>query len=545
MKLHRFAFSFSGAVLASLAFINSSQAEDGLDLKHTKVPGHSQEAHSEGDGSAHKLPEAPAPHKRVEPFVQKSEEKSEGEQKRRRFGSIEQRWHSQLEEAIRLEKIAKDDEAEKVYNSLAAPPYPEHLNKDAYPILIDFYAKRSRVKLIELYEKFSEKYTRDPELPEIYFRLGNLYREFGAFELAQDRFFKVLSTTIRGVRSDEDKRQFRQTSLRAQIEIADIYLQMGNHEKAAQFFDRLLRLEDLDLDGSTENRSRSEFKRAYSTYYNAKDLEDEKERNKQFAQVETWLLRSGSEGKKPFYEVYPDNMHAPESHYLLATIYKRLGTLDSKDKAHKQVIMLLDKANKGVRAKKISLKETKGLPAKPWESKSAEYIWSEEDKSWKDNKDEPADADVLAEISGHIDQWVRWQKKAGNQLANEHFEEGETLNAIEIYQKMIILDSAPKWQAPIVYQLGLCFERLGGATYNPKAIQAYEILTNPDKNPKTWETWTESVEKSLVQSGGSVDENLADVLQNQEQFIYRMAQWRLKNLRWNLTAANEIKRLEN
>jgi tetratricopeptide (TPR) repeat protein len=541
MKLHRFAFSFSGAVLASLAFINLSQAEDGLDLKHTKVPGHSQEAHSEGDGPAHKLPEAKGLHKHVEKF-------GEGE-KMRRFGSIEQRWRSQLEEARRLEKIAKDDDAEKIYNSLAAPPYPEHLNKDAYPILIDFYAKRSRVKLIELYEKFSEKYTRDPELPEIYFRLGNLYREFGAFELAQDRFFKVLSTTIRGVRSDDDKRQFRQTSLRAQIEIADIYLQMGDHEKAAQFFDRLIRLEDLDVDGSTENRSRSEFKRAYSTYYKAKDLDDEKERNKQFARVIKWLLSSGSEGKKPFYEVYPDNVHAPECHYLLTMIYKRLGTLESKDKAHKQVVMLLDKANKGVRAKKISLKEAKGLPVsegvKPWESKSTEYIWSEEDESWKDNKDEPADADILAEISGHIDQWVRWQKKAGNQLANEHFEEGETLKAIEIYQKMIILDSTAKWQAPIVYQLGLCFERLGGATYNPKAIQAYEILTNPDKNPKTWKTWTESVEKSLVQSGGSVDANLADVLQNQEQFIYRMAQWRLKNLRWNLTAANEIKRLEN
>ncbi|MDE0820781.1 MAG: hypothetical protein OSA95_06650, partial [Opitutales bacterium] len=456
MKLHRFAFSFSGAVLASLAFINSSQAEDGLDLKHTKVPGHSQEAHSEGDGSAHKLPEAKEPHKHVEKF-------GDGE-KIRRFGSIDQRWKSELEEARRLEKIGNDDDAEKIYNSLAASPYPEHLNKDAYPILIDFYAKRSRVKLIELYEKFSEKYTRDPELPEIYFRLGNLYREFGAFELAQDRFFKVLSTTIRGIRSESDKRQFRQTSLRAQIEIADIYLQMSDHEKAAQFFDRLLRLEDLDVDGSTENRSRSEFKRAYSTYYKAKDLEDEKERNKQFAQVETWLLRSGSEGKKPFYEVYPDNLHAPECHYLLAMIYKRLGTLESKDKAHKQVVMLLDKANKGVRAKKISLKDAKGLPVsegvKPWESKSAEYIWSEEDESWKDNKDEPAAPLVLAEISGHIDQWIRWQKKAGNQLANEHFEEGETLNAIEIYQKMIILDSTPKWQAPIVYQLGLCFERL-------------------------------------------------------------------------------------
>ena len=113
------------------------------------------------------------------------------------------------------------------------------------------------------------------------------------------------------------------------------------------------------------------------------------------------------------------------------------------------------------------------------------YLWDEEGEAWKDEQGETVDADILARISQKIDSWVAWQKKAGNQLANEYFENGKNVDAISIYQKLLALDSTPKWQAPIVYQLGLCFERIGGKEYNPKAIEAYEILTMPDKNPRT------------------------------------------------------------
>jgi len=457
----------------------------------------------------------------------------------RRFLTRDQEWKAKLKEAQRLERIkdGKNERVEAILYELKGPPYSELLRKDAYPLLIKFYEKNKvRVKLVEIYEEFAEKYPNDHELPEIYFRLGQLYREFGAFELAQDRYYKVLSTTIRGARNEDEKVEFRQTSLRSQIEIADLFLEQGNYERASQFFDRLLRLEDLDPQGSLTNRAKAEFKRAYATYYNYKDEKDTVARNKGFAQVVKYLQHTGPKNL-PFYESYPNNVHAPESHFLLASIYKLMGTEADKANAHDQVVMLLTKANKGVRSKQVTMTD--------FDDKVTIFKWNEENLLWEDENQEPAKTQALEEINNQIDNWVHWQKKAGNQLANTYFEDGETKKAIEIYQKMILLDPAPKWQAPIVYQLGLCFERMGGATFNPKAIEAYEIITNVDKNPDSWGRWSDSVKRTLDAKDADIDDNLSEVLQNQEQFIYRMAQWRLRNLRWNLTAANEIKRLEN
>lgn len=431
---------------------------------------------------------------------------------------------------------------EAILYKLKGPPYSDPQRKDIYPLLIDFYKKRNiRVKLVEVYEEFAEKYPNDPELPEIFFRLGRLYKEFGAFELAQDRFYKVLSTTIRGARTDEEQVEFRQKSLAAQIEVADLFLELGNYERASQFFDRLLRLEDLDKPGSTENRAKVEFKRAYATYYNAKDLDNKAARNLEFGKVAKYLQNAGSKSIA-YYDAYPDNEHAAESHFLLASIYKLMGTQANQAKAHDEVLKLIDKANRGVKAKTAKVMEI--------DKKPSIYNWNGEAGRWEDPDGNEANIAATQEINRQIDSWVHWQKKAGNMLANEHFEEGGevyTMKAIEIYQKMIGLDPTPKWQAPIVYQLGLCFERLGKDQYNPKAIEAYEILTNPSKNPEAWGDWTLKIQASLEKLEGNenIDDSLADVLQSQEQFIFRMAEWRLKNLRWNLAAFGEVKRLEN
>lgn len=458
-----------------------------------------------------------------------------------RFDSTNQRWKSRLMEGLRLERLGMNDKYEHILYELKGPPYPDTLRKDVYPLLEKYYMKNNiRVKLVEVYEEFAEKYPNDPELPEVYFRLGRLYKEFGAFELAQDRFYKVLSTTIRGARTDDEQIEFRQKSLASQIEVADLFLELGNFERASLFFDRLLKLEDLDKPGSAENRAKVEFKRAYATYYNAKDLDSKIARNLEFGKVEKYLLHAGPDGI-PYYDAYPDNPHAAESHFLLASIYKLMGTQATKEKAHAEVVKLIDKANRGVKAKIIKVIE--------FDKKPVTYTWDKENGRWEDKDGEEASKAAVQEINHQIDTWVHWQKKASNMLANEHFEEGGELytrKAIEIYQKMIGLDPTPKWQAPIVYQLGLCFERLGKAQYNPKAIEAYEILTNPAKNPEAWGDWTLKIQASLEKLEGNenVDDSLADVLQNQEQFIFRMAEWRLKNLRWNLAATGEIKRLE-
>jgi tetratricopeptide (TPR) repeat protein len=56
--------------------------------------------------------------------------------------------------------------------------------------------------------------------------------------------------------------------------------------------------------------------------------------------------------------------------------------------------------------------------------------------------------------------WVYWQRRTGNQLANEFFENGDTMYALTIYQGLAALSPDPVWRLPVTYQIALCYERL-------------------------------------------------------------------------------------
>ncbi|MES1167623.1 MAG: tetratricopeptide repeat protein, partial [Oleiharenicola lentus] len=56
--------------------------------------------------------------------------------------------------------------------------------------------------------------------------------------------------------------------------------------------------------------------------------------------------------------------------------------------------------------------------------------------------------------------WAYWQRRTGNQLANEFFQDGDTHNALIIYQGLAGLSPEPAWRLPITYQIGLCYERM-------------------------------------------------------------------------------------
>jgi TolA-binding protein len=57
--------------------------------------------------------------------------------------------------------------------------------------------------------------------------------------------------------------------------------------------------------------------------------------------------------------------------------------------------------------------------------------------------------------------WIYWQRRTGNQLANDFFQSGDILNALAIYQSLATLSVDPNWSIPVTYQVGLCYERLG------------------------------------------------------------------------------------
>ena len=71
-----------------------------------------------------------------------------------------------------------------------------------------------------------------------------------------------------------------------------------------------------------------------------------------------------------------------------------------------------------------------------------------------------------------------WQRRTGNAIANQFYQEGDPLKAMEIYLRLASLDGAPQWQLPVWYQVGLVYERLGQPA---KAMEYYANIAGREK----------------------------------------------------------------
>jgi tetratricopeptide (TPR) repeat protein len=81
--------------------------------------------------------------------------------------------------------------------------------------------------------------------------------------------------------------------------------------------------------------------------------------------------------------------------------------------------------------------------------------------------------------------WTYWQEKAGNQIANDFYLQGDFARAITIYQALARLNNSPDWLWPVIYQMGLCFERL---QLPARAQEAYVFITDESKKRKIGST---------------------------------------------------------
>jgi tetratricopeptide (TPR) repeat protein len=70
-------------------------------------------------------------------------------------------------------------------------------------------------------------------------------------------------------------------------------------------------------------------------------------------------------------------------------------------------------------------------------------------------------------------QALYWKGQAGNQLANSLYEQGNYLGALTIYQSMVNLNSHYTWQWPVLYQIGLCYEKMNALE---KARESYRVM---------------------------------------------------------------------
>lgn len=346
-----------------------------------------------------------------------------------------------LRQAEVATKTANWQLAEDLYLRVLTYDLIEEDRRDVLFRMIKLYeASGASAKQVAVLEKFCDMYPSDPTLPQVFIRVGIVYREMGLYKLALARFYSVLNYALR---IDENQiEEYKKLSMRAQLEIADTHFMMGEYKDAIGFYEKL-RL----LDISAQDRVYVTFQMAYSYYL----LGENPKAIMSF---------------RKFIEKYPESEMSAEATFLLSNTYSRMGRTY----------------------------EAAGIVMKLLGSQDAQQ---------------------------RPDDWVYWQRKAGNQLANDFFKLGDYASALSIYQALRDLSDEASWQWPILYQTGLCFEHL---KMNEKAIESYNVIIE-------WPNEGRLPQREIAMRDSSL------------KSIYEMATWRLENIGWKKESAKELEKL--
>jgi tetratricopeptide (TPR) repeat protein len=113
----------------------------------------------------------------------------------------------------------------------------------------------------------------------------------------------------------------------------------------------------------------------------------------------------------------------------------------------------------------------------------------------------------------HPELWAYWQQRAGNEIGNQLYREGDYTRALDIYLTLAQLDPQPAWQLPVVYQIGLTYEKLDQPE---KAIHSYQDILQRES-----------------QVGSNASPGLKAVLE--------MAHWRIGFIQWQTKAQTETR----
>jgi tetratricopeptide (TPR) repeat protein len=239
----------------------------------------------------------------------------------------------------------------------------------------------SLTKAAAIYEKFVKEFADDEQVPQALLELGRTFRDMGVYQLAINRFYSVINSTLKF--SPQDFHQYELVAKTAQFEIAQTYFDEGNYAEAGKFFGRV-RLLDL----APQDRARAQFMAASSEQL-AGNL------SSAVTILQAFLVQS------------PDDANVPEARFLLATTLRQL------KRPQEALAVTLD------------------------------LLRDERSRTGNDPKT-----------------WLYWQRRTGNQVANDFFQSGDTFNALVIYKGLRDLAPDTGWRLSVAYQIALCYERL-------------------------------------------------------------------------------------
>jgi len=205
--------------------------------------------------------------------------------------------------------------AENLYVEMLTAPCSDDDRKKAYWILADFYQKTSQyLKSMSVFEHYLKSFPDDERCPEIHIKLGLLYRHFGDYQTAVDKFFNVLKLSF--LIPKDKLEEYRMLSERAQFEIAETYYLIGDYHHADEFFERVRRVST-----DPEVQAEARVKKAYAN------------------------LLLGNYGTvinvlESFDNDHPGNGFIPNTRFLLASAYYKTG---QKDRARREIFNLFSK----------------------------------------------------------------------------------------------------------------------------------------------------------------------------------------------------------
>jgi tetratricopeptide (TPR) repeat protein len=153
-----------------------------------------------------------------------------------------------------------------------------------------------------------------------------------------------------------------------------------------------------------------------------------------------------------FLDLYPDSLDVPEVRFLLASTLKKVGR---NQDSMKQVLLLLQSQEENVKK--------------------------------------------------NPEAWIYWQQRAGNEIANQLYKEGDYLNSLEIYLNLANLNKSIVWQLPVWYQTGLVYEQL-----------------------QQWKKATDIYDRILGRQKELTDANSSPSLLS----LFEMAKWRKDYIAW-------------
>ena len=389
-------------------------------------------------------------------------------------------WRDMVEGAVQAYEHSSKPEDQLAAESLIVgilenPDAPVETQRECLKHLAQFALdSNSLATAQQIYSQLVSRYPLHSDTPSILYRQGVLYRKIGATELALSKFHAVMSTVVS--LQVKDITTYRSLVLLAQTEIADTFLMAGQFDRAADYYRRVLKLGNSDL-----NEAQVRLKLVKAVF----ELKDWK-----------GVLAEGQQ----CIEKAALSTQIAEVRFLMAEAHKKLGM-------HQEAIQ-----------------------------QTLELLNTEQERASKDP-----------------DNWAYWQKRTGNKLANELYEQGDYLNALLIYETLFKLPGNAEWHSQAQYQIGLIYERMfqpdrASAAYTEiisRSTNAAPVPNNVAQSSDTNSTnGTPSVQPSSAMLENKVaSQSLAQPVSSGLNLIREMAQWRLNNLRWDQNVNKEVQKI--